>query len=122
MAALIRADTLIANLSLTGNKAVTNNGWAAIFNALGHNTHIKTLSLDHNALGDIGAEMLADALQHNNTITSLDLEGNKIGHQGARTLLEALQQNKHIKDLTLMPGNDIPEPLLLEIRETIQSS
>ena len=121
VAALIKANTPIDNLSLTGNKQISNSGWAAIFNALRNNTFIKVLSLDHNSLGDIGVEMLADALKGNNSITTLDLEGNNIGHQGAKVLLEALKECKKIKDLTLMPGNDISEQLLVEMREVIQS-
>ena len=121
IARLISANTPISNLSLTGNKDITEEGWEAIADALKFNRHIVTLSLDYNRLSDTGAALIAGALKVNKTLKSLDLEGNKIGDLGAEKILAAMSDNTTIQDVTLMPGNNIKETLLMEIRELLLS-
>ncbi len=121
IARLISANTPISNLSLTGNKVISAQGWAAIAGALKFNRTITTLSLDYNDLGDRGAAQIADTLLVNTTLKSLDLEGNKIGDVGAEKLCDAVRGNSTVEDITLMPGNNIKETTLMEIRELLLS-
>ena len=119
VAKLIELNTPITNITLSGNKGITSDGWSYIADALKRNTVLTTLSLDYNSLGDDGASLIAETLRENKTLVSLDLEGNKIGQAGAQNLLSALKQNKSIRDITLMPGNRIDDQAQKDIKNAI---
>ena len=116
---LIKANTGLQTLSVTGNKTLGLSGIQAIGDALRHNKILKTLSLDYVDLGDSGADVIAQALRNNTCIEALDLEGNKIGNSGARNLLSMLEVNGSIGDITLMPGNTMDEVLHDKIKNAL---
>lgn len=91
-----------------------------IADALRKNSHILSLSLDYNDLGDAGAAILAEALTENNTLKELDLEGNKIGEEGAQKILEMLKVNDVLQDVTLFRGNNISDETLEQINAQLK--
>ncbi|ELT88539.1 hypothetical protein CAPTEDRAFT_67034, partial [Capitella teleta] len=101
MADLLRANTPLAILSMTGNKGVGIEGWKEVALALASNTHVHTLSLDYNNLADEGIKVFTDGLLKNVAVRSLDLEGNKIGDEGAAGILNLLRMNRTLNDITL---------------------
>ena len=119
MADLLRANTSMTILSLTGNKGVSVEGWREIALALRSNTHVHTLSLDYNNLGDDGVKVIAEGLMKNVSVKSLDLEGNKIGDEGAAGILNLLRINRSLVDVTLSPGNLISASLEDEIKAAL---
>jgi Ran GTPase-activating protein (RanGAP) involved in mRNA processing and transport len=120
MADLLRANTPLAILSLTGNKGVSIDGWREVALALASNTHVDTISLDYNQLGDEGVKAIVEGLVKNSSVKSLDLEGNKIGDEGAAAIINLLRMNDTLRDVTLSSGNLISEALLAEVKSTLK--
>lgn len=56
---------------------------------------ILELTLTHNMVSDVGANLLATALCTNTTLTLLDLSENIIQDAGAAALVCAIQANKY---------------------------
>ncbi|XP_070209545.1 glutamate-rich protein 3-like isoform X3 [Littorina saxatilis] len=110
VADMMAANVYIQALSLNHNTRVTaERGWRHIGEALGKNRCLKTLSLDGNLVGDEGVEHLAMGLRNNRTVTAVELEDAGIGTAGGKHLLELLKRNTSILELTVSPGNTIPE-------------
>ncbi|KAL0240049.1 hypothetical protein GEMRC1_010156 [Eukaryota sp. GEM-RC1] len=69
----------------------------ALADALKVNTSVKSIDLQWNCIGDVGARALADALKFNDTVTNVDLFANSIGDDAVRALAEVLKANEKIK-------------------------
>lgn len=69
--------------------------------SLRFNATIHTLWLDHNVLGDEGAETLAEVLSINKTIQAISLRNCCIGDFGASSLSSSLWSNETLKMLSL---------------------
>ncbi len=65
---------------------------------------IQTLSLQVNAIALSGAESLAVALKINQSLKVLDLTGNKLGDDGAAAIVQGTENNRTLEDLRL--GNN----------------
>lgn len=85
------------------------------------NTTLKSLDLDFNKIGDIGATELAEGIKVNNSLQSLDLHFNKISPAGAKAIQEALLVNKCLLTLSLH-GNHIGDAGARSIAESLQSN
>lgn len=65
------------------------------------NGTLESLDLEHNNVGDLGAEGFGVAFQNNNTLTSLNLNHNNIGEIGSQCMGIALGSNTALKELRL---------------------
>lgn len=70
----------------------------SLFEALGNNTHLETLSLANVGLTDRHAEKLASALEKNNTLRVLNVETNFISPNGVVKLVKALLKTKSMEE------------------------
>jgi hypothetical protein len=57
------------------------------------------LGLQHNHIGDTGAQALGDALPHNASLQTLRLSHNRIGDPGAEAMRAAIAQNITVQTL-----------------------
>jgi len=114
---LIRANTGLTSLSITGNKNVSIGGWTAIGNALQANAQLKNLELYHNALGDDGLAAICDGLARSKTISAVDLEGNGITDEGGLMVLNWFKSRESLKKVKVKvrEGNRIGEEILDQI-------
>ena len=76
-----------------------------------------TLTLDHNKVGDEGMEALAVGLKQNTSVQVLDLANTGIGQQGGAIIIDLLKKNTTLIELTLTPGNAIPDPIMEDIKK-----
>lgn len=72
-----------------------------ITKALQHNTHVRSLMLGTDAIGDVGAGAVAGLLSSNACLEVLYLGCNNIGPEGARQLGDALAQSPQVSGLWL---------------------
>lgn len=77
------------NLSDCKLKSEINN----VINALGSNQSLQTLDITGNAMGDVGARLLAKALQINTRLKTIHMDRNGISLQGYTDITYALQSN-----------------------------
>ena len=119
VARLIELNTNISSLSLTGSTEIGIIGWSAIGRALSVNDKIETLSLDYSDLSKEAVRAIISGLRDNYRLTDLDLEGNKIDDEIALEILDMLSENKTLSDITLMPGNQISDSVLQQIRDQL---
>ncbi|KAM9807205.1 F-actin-uncapping protein LRRC16A-like isoform 1-T1 [Syngnathus typhle] len=68
-----------------------------ILNALGSNTSLTKLDISGNAMGDMGAKMLAKALQINSKLRTVIWDKNNTGPQGLQDVATALEKNFTIR-------------------------
>ncbi|XP_061531184.1 F-actin-uncapping protein LRRC16A-like isoform X1 [Phycodurus eques] len=68
-----------------------------ILNALGSNTSLTRLDISGNAMGDMGAKMLAKALQINSKLRTVIWDKNNTGPQGLQDVATALEKNFTIR-------------------------
>lgn len=69
-----------------------------LFDALGNNTHLETLSLVNLALTDRHAEKLAQALELNETLRVVNVETNFISPLGVVRLIKSLLKKKTVEE------------------------
>ena len=62
----------------------------ALGDALAHNTHLCSLDMGGNGIGDEGAAALAKGLCRNSTLTELHLDHNDIAQEGMCALENAI--------------------------------
>ena len=67
--------------------------------SLGYCSKLETLYLDHNQIGNDGAEVLASGLKNCNNLEVLKLADNLIGSEGAKALGQGL---KHCKKFRIL--------------------
>nr|XP_057941349.1 F-actin-uncapping protein LRRC16A-like isoform X1 [Doryrhamphus excisus] len=68
-----------------------------VLNALGSNSSLTRLDISGNAMGDMGAKMLAKALQINSKLRTVIWDRNNTGPQGLQDVAAALEKNFTIR-------------------------
>ncbi|XP_039977511.1 F-actin-uncapping protein LRRC16A isoform X2 [Xiphias gladius] len=68
-----------------------------VLNALGSNSSLTKLDISGNAMGDMGAKMLAKALQINTKLRTVVWDRNNISPQGLQDVAAALEKNYTIR-------------------------
>ncbi|XP_061520355.1 F-actin-uncapping protein LRRC16A-like isoform X2 [Phycodurus eques] len=81
----------LTSLSLADSKL--KGDLAIVLNALGSNTSLTKLDIRGNAMGDMGAKMLAKALQINTKLRTLFWDRNNVSPQGLEEVASALEKN-----------------------------
>ena len=87
----------------------------------GKNTHLKTLTLALNKLGDQGVEEFAKMMMSASNLEKVQLTKNGITEASGRHLIDFVKNNKSIKNLIVSQGNNIKRKTLKEIKKTINS-
>ncbi|CAM9336345.1 unnamed protein product [Chrysoparadoxa australica] len=86
---------------------VTDEEVHAVAALLRGNTTITELSLRGNEITDEGARALAAVLGGNTALRSVDLRGNRISKQGIRALAEALERTERVRHVYVHAGGKI---------------
>eukprot|EP00002_Diphylleia_rotans_P030399 TRINITY_DN6242_c0_g1_i2.p1 TRINITY_DN6242_c0_g1~~TRINITY_DN6242_c0_g1_i2.p1 ORF type:complete len:339 (+),score=72.37 TRINITY_DN6242_c0_g1_i2:90-1106(+) len=121
LANYICLNPLLSHLELMDCR-VSANSCDSLGRALRLNTHVKTLLLDHNSIGDEGISLLFNnGLKYNKTITSLKLKFCGIGDVGARILAEYMVSGGILQDLDLQ-GNKISSRGVIILAEAMKGS
>ncbi|XP_058523042.1 F-actin-uncapping protein LRRC16A isoform X2 [Ochotona princeps] len=81
----------LQSLSLADSKLKTEA--SIIINALGSNTSLTKVDISGNAMGDMGAKMLAKALQINTKLRTVIWDKNNITAQGFQDIAVAMEKN-----------------------------
>ncbi|XP_062343098.1 F-actin-uncapping protein LRRC16A-like [Osmerus eperlanus] len=81
-----------------------------VLNALGSNSSLTKLDISGNAMGDMGAKMLAKALQINTKLRTMIWDKNNISPQGLQDVASALEKNYTIRFMP-MPIIDAAQAL-----------
>ncbi|KAG7272239.1 hypothetical protein CRUP_001517, partial [Coryphaenoides rupestris] len=68
-----------------------------VLNALGSNSSLTRLDISGNAMGDMGAKMLAKALQINTKLRTVIWDKNNISPHGLQDVALALEKNFTIR-------------------------
>ena len=112
----------LLELTLTGNRNVSQTGWAQLCMSLAHGTDLQKLFLDYNLIGDFGAGMFSVALASMKNLKTVDLEGTGISDTGADLLCDAIESyNMTLEEMNLAE-NSISEEILSEIKECLQEN
>ncbi|KAF3706977.1 F-actin-uncapping protein LRRC16A [Channa argus] len=85
----------LTSLSLADSKLKAD--LSIVLNALGSNTSLTKLDISGNAMGDMGAKMLAKALQINTKLRTVVWDRNNISSQGLQDVASALEKNYTIR-------------------------
>uniref|UniRef100_A0A674C6Z9 Capping protein regulator and myosin 1 linker 1 n=1 Tax=Salmo trutta TaxID=8032 RepID=A0A674C6Z9_SALTR len=85
----------LTSLSLADSKLKTD--LTIVLNALGSNTSLTRVDISGNAMGDMGAKMLAKALQINSKLRTVIWDKNNISPQGLQDVAAALEKNFTIR-------------------------
>ncbi|XP_029976683.1 F-actin-uncapping protein LRRC16A isoform X2 [Salarias fasciatus] len=85
----------LTSLSLADSKL--KDGLSIVLNALGSNASLTRLDISGNAMGDMGAKMLAKALQINTKLRTLLWDRNSVSPQGLQDVAAALEKNHTIR-------------------------
>ncbi|KAK5910755.1 hypothetical protein CgunFtcFv8_004991 [Champsocephalus gunnari] len=88
-------DSPLTSLSLADSRLKTD--LSIVLNALGSNTSLTKLDISGNAMGDMGAKMLAKALQINTKLRTIMWDRNSISPQGLQDVAAALEKNYTIR-------------------------
>ena len=119
---LLKHRKTLIELTLTGNRNVTDAGWAQLAMAVASGINLRKLYLDYNNLGDFGAGLFSVALSATKGLDILDLEGTGISDVGGDMLCDAIENhNTTLQELGL-DNNDLSEEVLSEIKECLQEN
>ncbi|KAI3358213.1 hypothetical protein L3Q82_003211 [Scortum barcoo] len=88
-------DSPLTSLSLADSKLKTD--LSIVLSALGSNTSLTKLDISGNAMGDMGAKMLAKALQINSKLRTIVWDRNNVSPQGLQDVAAALEKNYTIR-------------------------
>ncbi|XP_068999286.1 F-actin-uncapping protein LRRC16A-like isoform X1 [Embiotoca jacksoni] len=88
-------DSPLTSLSLADSRLKTD--LTIILNALGSNSSLSRLDISGNAMGDMGAKMLAKALQINSKLRTVIWDKNNTSPQGLQDVAAALEKNFTIR-------------------------
>ncbi|KAM6973002.1 F-actin-uncapping protein LRRC16A [Aplochiton taeniatus] len=88
-------DSPLTSLSLADSKLKAE--LTIVLNALGSNTSLTKLDVSGNAMGDMGAKMLAKALQINTKLRTVIWDKNNVSPQGLQDVAAALEKNFTIR-------------------------
>eukprot|EP00736_Rhodelphis_marinus_P006070 Rmarinus@m.12357 len=96
-------NTSIKRMSLRaiGPSVMTRGVMQDLANALSANTHLRTLDISHNGIGDVVAPAIADMLHRNVGLRVLDLSHNNLGLKGGLLIADALRDNQSITSINL---------------------
>ena len=112
----------LLELTLTGNRLVSQTGWAQLAMALSNGSRLQRLFLDYNSVGDFGAGLFSVALASSRHLQCLDLEGCGITDAGADLLCDALETyNMTMKELNLAE-NKICSEVIDSIKECLNEN
>lgn len=116
VATFLEKNTTLKTLNLNGNKAVSVEGWQKLGKALKENKTLQTLSLDFNNVGDDGIAAIVEGLRTNQTLHTLELEDVGITKKGGKLLRDLVKDNPTILEVTIYPGNDVPDDIRDDIK------
>uniref|UniRef100_A0A3P8UVS6 Capping protein regulator and myosin 1 linker 1 n=1 Tax=Cynoglossus semilaevis TaxID=244447 RepID=A0A3P8UVS6_CYNSE len=85
----------LTSLSLADSRLKTD--LSIVLNALGSNTSLTKIDISGNAMGDMGAKMLAKALQINSKLRTVIWDKNNTSPQGLQDVAAALEKNFTIR-------------------------
>ncbi|XP_051925777.1 F-actin-uncapping protein LRRC16A-like isoform X2 [Hippocampus zosterae] len=85
----------LSSLSLADSRL--KGDLVVVLNALGSNTSLTRLDISGNAMGDMGAKMLAKALQINTKLRTLIWDRNNVSPRGLQEVASALEKNFTIR-------------------------
>jgi len=108
IARMIQANTSLIELSLRKND-LTADAVRAIFEVgIVNNTTLESLGLQHNPVGDEGADYIVAGLKKNGTLKTLNLMECEIWHGGCSAIARGISSFEGIQHLTL-DGNEIED-------------
>ena len=88
--------------TIESDTRVVNSVVASIAKGLLYNRNtLKSLSLTHMGMTDVGVYTLAKALAKHKSLSRLSLDGNEIGHYGVQMLADALKQNEVLESFSV---------------------
>lgn len=88
-------ESALTSLSLADSRLKSD--LTIVLNALGSNTSLTRLDISGNAMGDMGAKMLAKALQINSKLRTVIWDRNNTSPQGLQDVAAALEKNFTIR-------------------------
>uniref|UniRef100_A0AAR2KQT7 CARMIL C-terminal domain-containing protein n=1 Tax=Pygocentrus nattereri TaxID=42514 RepID=A0AAR2KQT7_PYGNA len=88
-------DSPLSSLSLADSKLKAD--LSIVLNAVGGNSSLTRLDISGNAMGDMGAKMLAKALQINTKLRTVIWDRNNVSAQGLQDVAAALEKNYTIR-------------------------
>lgn len=98
----------LTNLGLWASRLMADDGLAVLRSFLPRATHLVTLDLSHNWLGELGARDLVRALPNLEQLASLDLSNNTLCGAGVRELATTVGKLGNLTTLDL-GGNSLGE-------------
>ncbi|KAM5294109.1 F-actin-uncapping protein LRRC16A isoform 2-T2 [Glossophaga mutica] len=98
----------LQSLSLADSKLKTEV--TILINALGSNTSLTAVDISGNAMGDLGARMLAKALQINTKLRTVIWDKNNITAQGFQDIAVAMEKNYTLRFMPI-PMHDAAQAL-----------
>jgi len=117
-----KKNSSLLQLTLTGNRDITQSGWAQLAMSLAYCTNLNKLYLDYNNIGDFGAGLFAVSLSAAKSLEYIDFEGCGITDAGAELLCDAIESyNITLHDLNLAE-NDVSEEIIKELKECLQEN
>ncbi|XP_071355710.1 F-actin-uncapping protein LRRC16A isoform X2 [Trachinotus anak] len=105
----------LTSLSLADSKLKAE--LSIVLNALGSNASLTKLDISGNAMGDMGAKMLAKALQINTKLRTVVWDRNNISPQGLQDVAAALEKNYTIRFMPV-PIMDAAQALKANLEKT----
>ena len=96
-------------------------GAIALAEALKHNTHLKSLWVDGNKIGEKGGKAIGEALAYNENLEVLGMSSCEIGGAGGRALGKSLQKN-HVLVQLAIGGNDVRPKTEHTIMESVKAN
>eukprot|EP01006_Ploeotia_vitrea_P063618 TRINITY_DN85898_c0_g1_i1.p1 TRINITY_DN85898_c0_g1~~TRINITY_DN85898_c0_g1_i1.p1 ORF type:complete len:449 (+),score=66.09 TRINITY_DN85898_c0_g1_i1:64-1410(+) len=109
-------NTHLTTLNLAGNN-LGNEGAACVARVLAENKHLTKLSLFNNYINDAAVDGLAEGLSQNTSLTSLNLKYNDISDIGANALIKLLTVNTALTDLDLTHNDGVTDQVLKELEK-----
>ncbi|CAL1543968.1 unnamed protein product [Lymnaea stagnalis] len=103
-------NSVLESLSLAESKLKADTTY--VINALGSNNALQEIDISGNAIGDLGARMLAKALLINSKLRTVVWDKNNVSTFGFEDVAEALQRNVTLKKMPY-PINDAAQALRL---------
>lgn len=97
----LQRNTHVRSLML-GTNAIGDAGAGAVAGLLASNERLEVLYLGCNNIGPQGADLLARALGDDERVTGLWLKRNPLGPQGVRSMADMLRSNRHLRVLDLV--------------------
>ncbi|XP_032833298.1 F-actin-uncapping protein LRRC16A-like isoform X2 [Petromyzon marinus] len=92
-------DSMLQSLSLADSRL--KSGTSVVVNALGSNASLASVDLSGNAMGDLGARMLAKALAINSSLRTVIWDKNGTTAQGFQDVASALEKNYSLRFMPL---------------------